>query len=274
MMTTFPVHPVHATGPQHARTRSPWIARALWLALTLSLCATNLLTLLDHDFRSKAYDAVTRIAGSPASETMGFSSVAKILEERSPAALEKKAVERATVQLAASSALLRQEIGNLKRDREIHIAQRAFFERQLRESQAVIASHRSRISDLGKKVLARAGKSVVRHLAALPGHALPLLSATVAAGSVALDIRDACDSVKELDEINRSVGLAPADRTQVCGRTVPTPEELLAAARANWKGVYEKSADALNAGAQMIPRAPPPVSFDSARTWLSSTFGR
>ena len=131
--------------------------------------------------------------------------------------------------------------------------------------------HRDRVSQLGKAVLGRVGRGVIRHLNALLEHALPVLSATVAVGSVVLDIRDACASLKELDELNQSVGLPPADRSKVCGQTVPSAKELLVGIRSNWEEVHRNLAAALNTGAKMIPQAPP-ISVQSARQWLSGIF--
>ena len=269
-MTIHPPEPIPFNTPQSVKTRSPWIGRSLWLALTLCLCATNILTLLDQEFQRKAYSAVTSIAGT-ALDGIGMAASARILIENSPAAREKKAVERATAELAVRSALLLRDVQSLRQERDGLVAQRTKLDKQLRASQAVLANHRDRVSQLGKAVIGRAGRGVIRHLGALPGHALPVLSATVAVGSVVLDIRDACDSVKELDELNQSVGLPPADRSQVCGRKVPSAQALLDGARGNWEAVYRNSAAALNMGPKMIPQTPP-ISVPSARQWLSGIF--
>jgi hypothetical protein len=269
-MTTRRHDPIHISTLQLTKAESRWMGRGLWLMLMLLLCATNILTLLDDGFRRNAYEAVSRIA-RPALDGIGMASSARILIENSPAALEKKAVERATAELAARSALLLRDVQLLTQERDGLVAQRTKLDKQLRASQAVVAKHKARVSQLGKAVLGRAARSVIRHLGALPGHALPVLSATVAVGSVVFDIRDACDSIKELDELNQSVGLPPADRSQVCGRTVPSAQELLAGARGNWEAIYRNSAAALNTGATMIPQTPP-ISVQSARKWLSGIF--
>lgn len=273
MTTTCANDSLETVTPQPGGRSSPWIERACWLSLTLLLCLTNFMALLDHDFRSAAYRALARIAATPSLGSSGLSTIANTIESASPAALEKKAVARATAGLVAERAALQREVEGLKRDRAAFLIERQGLQKQLRASQAVISQHRERIARFGVKVLGRAGRSVLRHLATLPGHALPVLSATVAVGSVALDIQDACDSVKELDELNQSAGLPAADRSTACGKAVPSADELLAGARDNWKKAYETSAEAINAGAQMIPRSPP-VSLDSARAWLFTTFQR
>ncbi len=272
MTTTASIDPVDARPSERTGIRSPWLGRAVWLSLTLLLCVTNILTLLDQDFRNNVYDALARVAASPVLRTIGLGPIVKIVEEGSPAAGEKRAVERATRHLVERVSMLRRDVADLTTEKARLVTQGQALQKQLRASHAAIASHRQRVSALGMRVVSRAGRSVTRHLAALPGHALPVLSATVAVGSVALDIHDACESLKELDDLNRSVGLAPANRSDVCGRAVPTADELLANARDNWRKVYQTSAEALNEGAQMIPRSPPSISFESTQKWLLTTF--
>ena len=172
--------------------------------------------------------------------------------------------------MAVSITLLQQEIAGLNRQRLALAVNRKNLQNQLRNSRAAIALHKDRASELGKKVLRRAARSVTRNLAALPGHALPVLSATVAVGSVVLDIQDACESVKELDALNRGIGLPLADRSGICGESVRTAEEILELARSNWRKAYERSASALNDGVPIIPWTPPTVSFESVRKWLSA----
>lgn len=273
-MTTLSLDPVEAGEPQPIKARSPWLGRTAWLSLTLLLCATNILTLLDQNFRNGAYSLVARIAASPALRTIGLSTIGKAVEDRNPVLLEKRAIQQATVRLGESNAMLLRHVVDLKNDIAALAAERKVLKKEISIGQALLVSHKNRIAQLGSKVLGRAGRSVTRHLMSLPGHALPVLSATVAVASTALDVNDACESLKELDELNQIAGLPLADRSKVCGVPVPTPAELLADARRNWRSVYQKSADALNSGVQMIPQSPPSISFESARQWLSSTFER
>ena len=274
MITTAPFTQADARPCQPASARAAWLERGIWLSLTLLLCVGNVLTLLDRDYRNSAYEVVARMAARSVLEPIGLSRIAKAVEDANPVALEKIAIARATERLVESGVALRQEITILKTQRLVLAVDRLNLQKQLRNSRAAIALHKARMSALGKKVLGRAARSVTRHLAALPGHALPVLSATVAVGSVALDIHDACESLKELDDVNQSVGLPSVNRSGVCGRAVPTADELLADAQANWRKVYEASAEALNTGAQVIPRAPPSISLESARKWVSGTLGR
>jgi hypothetical protein len=273
-MTIIPVNTLGAGAGQFSKIRSPWIERSIWLSVILLLCATNVMTLLHRDFRGSAYDVVARMAARSVLEPIGLARIAQIVENANPVALERITVAQATARTMASSVLMQQEIAGLKRQRLALAVDRKNLQNQLRNSQAAIALHKDRASELGRKVLRRAARSVTRNLAALPGHALPVLSATVAVGSVALDIQDACESVKELDALNRGIGLPLADSSGICGESVPTAEEILDLARSNWRKAYERSASALNDRVPIIPWTPPAVSLESARKWLSATVAR
>lgn len=233
---------------------------------------TNIKTVLDQDFRNDAYKLVARAAASPILQMVGLSAIKQAVIERNPLALEKKAVERATVRIAESSAILLRDVAVLKGETVRLAAERKAFQTQLRVSEAALASHKVRVVKLSASVMRRAGQSVRRHFVSLSGHALPILSATIAVAGFGLDVNDACDSLKELDEINQSVGLPLSKRSTVCGVTVPTAGELLAEARRDWRSVYGKSAEALNSGAQMLPSSPPIMSRDAAREWVAGIF--
>jgi len=278
MIPTVPFTPADTRPRQPASARALLLERGIWLSLTLSLtlslCVTNVLILLDRDYRNSAYEVVARMAAWSVLQPIGLSRIAKAVEDANPVALEKIAIAQATERLMESEAALRREIAVLKNQRLVLAVARLNLQKELRNSRTAMALHKDRMSALGEKVLGRAARSVTRHLAALPGHALPVLSATVAVGSAALDIHDACESLKEVDDVNKGVDLPSVNRSGVCGQAVPTADDLLADAQANWRKVYEASAEALNIGAQIIPRSPPPISFESARKWVSGTLGR
>lgn len=282
MTSTLPFDPANCQVPQIKSKRFRWVGTSAWMAVTLLLLVSNGLTLLDRDFRNKAHGLVTDIAASQMLQTLGLTSILPALEARSSAALEKKAVQHATAHLVRSRAILEQEIRSLRSERVKLLTAHHILKNQLQVSQVAILRHKHRIAKLGERVLNRAARSVARRMAALPGHALPGLSATVAVGSAILDIDDACESLKDLDDLNRSVGFVPAKQTEVCGHTVPSAESLLKSAQDNWRQAYNNSADALNkassqtrrTGSELIPKLQPGVSFNYAQRWFQSNLGQ
>lgn len=282
MTTTVPIDPASYQIPQIEPRRPRSIGTSIWMALTLLLFVTNTLTLLDHNFRNRVNGLVIEIVASPMVRTMGLASILPALEARSSAAIEKKAMQDATAHLVQSRAILEQEIRSLKSERVKLLTSHHTLQNQLRVSQVAMVRHKQRVAKLGERVFERAGRSVARRLAALPGQAIPGLSATVAVASVALEIHDTCESLKDLDDLNRSVGFVTANRAGVCGRAVPSAESLLKSAQANWRQAYDTSADALNqasanvfrTGSQLIPASQPGVSFKFAQKWFLSNLGQ
>jgi hypothetical protein len=282
MITTVPVDSANPEAPKSERAWLRWIGPSLWLALTILLCVTNVLTLLDHNFRDKAYGVVMQIAVSPMTQSIGLASVQRLLETRSSAALERQPVQRATTHLEQTSATLQQENKMLRGKYAKLSADRNNLSKQLRDSQVALVRHKERVAKLGTRVSSRATRSMARRLAALPGQALPGLSATVAAGSVILDIQDACESLKDIDDLSRSAGVTPPNRTKVCGRVVPSPESLLKEAQENWRQVYDNAADAINTASaetfrtrpKLIPVLEPKKSYEFARKWIENNLGQ
>jgi hypothetical protein len=282
MITTVPMDPANREAPKSKRARLCWIGTSIWLTLTILLCVTNVLTLLDHNFREKAYGVVMQIAASPMTRSIGLASVQRVLETRSSAALERRAVQRATMHLEQTSATLQQDNEMLRGKYAKLSADRNNLSKQLRDSQIALVRHKERVAKLSMRVISRATRSMTRRLAALPGQALPGLSATVAAGSVILDIQDACESLKDIDDLSRSAGVVPPNQTGICGRVVPSPESLLKEAQENWRQVYDNAANAINTASaetfrtrpKLIPVLEPKKSHEFARKWIEDNLGQ
>lgn len=71
------------------------------------------------------------------------------------------------------------------------------------------------------------------------------MGVAVVLGVTALDLRDTCETLKDMNEVNTAFGLAPEDQTKVCGITVPTKAEVLAKAKSGWIATYKAATDAL-----------------------------
>jgi len=87
-MTSIPVNPLGAGTGQFSKIRSPWIERSIWLSVMLLLCATNVMTLLNRDFRGSAYDIVARMTARSLLESIGLARIAQMVENANPAGLE------------------------------------------------------------------------------------------------------------------------------------------------------------------------------------------
>ena len=75
----------------------------------------------------------------------------------------------------------------------------------------------------------RAAKTAAKSVSAMAFEAAPLIGTTAIVGITALELRDLCETAKDMDALNRALNPDEAtdvDQTSVCSITVPTREEL------------------------------------------------
>jgi hypothetical protein len=106
---------------------------------------------------------------------------------------------------------------------------------------------------LGSSMKARIGRSVARNIATLPGKVLPAVGATVVVGSTALELRDLCDSMRDISSLNEAVGLPHVDDRSVCGIRVGSVQAIVSNAKQNAGAAYASAIKALG----LSPSSPP-----------------
>ena len=62
----------------------------------------------------------------------------------------------------------------------------------------------------------RVYRNVSRHVAGMPAVAIPYVGAGVTAAMTGLDIREGCEALRELNEMNRAMQLEPENEAPVC----------------------------------------------------------
>lgn len=95
---------------------------------------------------------------------------------------------------------------------------------------------------LSRDVAIRATRGVARHVGGAAGESIPVVGTAVVAAMLALDVKDACDLMKEVNEMNRSVGVDVEDEQQACGVKVPDQKQLAAEVGKNWQAAYQAAA--------------------------------
>ena len=116
-------------------------------------------------------------------------------------------------------------------------------------------------------------RNVSRHVAAMPAVAIPYVGAGVTAAMTGLDIREGCDALRELNEMNRAMQLEPENEAPVCAMQVGPREEIINKVLANWRTAYAVAAAWTNQ--YEIWLAPEPIPVEPARAielW-SAVFG-
>lgn len=117
----------------------------------------------------------------------------------------------------------------------------------------------------GHNLSSRLAKSTARQVASAPAESIPFVGISLIAAFTALDVYDACETMKALNELNRELGIEIKDNSSVCGVSVPTADQLRYTASQRWKESYASAADSLAAAGQSIPRSPPKIDWQQMR---------
>jgi hypothetical protein len=97
------------------------------------------------------------------------------------------------------------------------------------------AKNASKAKKLASTVSTRLARGVTRNIAAIPAEAVPYLGVSVTIGTTALDVYDACETVKEMNELLRMLGMPEENTGKVCGVAVPTKEQVFASLYRTWE---------------------------------------
>jgi hypothetical protein len=86
------------------------------------------------------------------------------------------------------------------------------------------------------RIRLRAVNGAARDLGAMFGEAIPYLGVIAIVGATTWDLKDACDTLKDIKELESAFGSASGveeDLTTVCGQAVPTKGEVWASVRSS-----------------------------------------
>lgn len=115
---------------------------------------------------------------------------------------------------------------------------------------------------VGTRLALRTTRGATRSSTSAAAKAIPWVGAAIVVGGVAWDLYDACETIKDVNELNGLFGNDLEDQSTVCGMKVPTKDEVLAKAKTNWQAAYKAAADSMNSAEKnVISIAPPIVSW-------------
>ncbi|MEY3610864.1 MAG: hypothetical protein RJB14_586 [Pseudomonadota bacterium] len=204
--------------------------KGLLVALSLvGLLGSNLASLVSASAHDWMHNALWRVL------SIGGQAVADRALSKSPKSTLDQSVKAKTADLDA---------------RNKHLV--ATNELQAKELNLVTAKSRKLAHELemnGKQarqtvaaVHKRLAKSVSRNLAALPSEAVPYLGIGVALAVTSLDIYDACQTMKDLNVLLQMMGQGE-EHPELCGQKVPTVDQVLTAAKTEWRASVQRVAD-------------------------------
>jgi hypothetical protein len=259
--------------PEEYRPSPPKSGSTVWrnlkkmavIASFLGLGALNVLTLVNDNIHAAAYGVVKMVVANSFVEAIGrfFSSNPILIN--SPTNKRNLAINVGTEKLLAEKAMLIAANRTLENKHEILAKSHKMLEEKHKTSTAALKTFSS-------KVAARTIKNATRNITGMAGEAIPYIGVTVMVAVTALDIEDACNNMRDLNEMNNTAGLATEDATKVCGMIVPTKDQILAQVRQNWRAGYKTATDSVNQVKKILPPQPPEVSLSQAREFMSAVF--
>jgi hypothetical protein len=98
---------------------------------------------------------------------------------------------------------------------------------------------------MSKRLATRAVVNATRNSSSIFAESIPYVGVAVVLGVTALDLRDTCETLKDMNELNTAFGLEPEDQTKVCGIAVPTKAEVVDKIKGGWHEAYKAATEAL-----------------------------
>lgn len=155
------------------------------------------------------------------------------------------------VEGSVRSALARERASNEKLSARNALLSRQVVETQARHAAAVAArkADAKHAKVVAQSVKARLTRTVVRNQAALPATAIPYVGMGVAVSVTAMDLYDACQTMKDFNSLLVRLGEGEPE-PEFCGAKVPTVQELMAGVQSRWlESLQQVAAEAKAAGA-------------------------
>jgi hypothetical protein len=213
------------------------------------MMALNIASLISETIHDIGFGLVKAVFSSVMSNDM----LAKMLREsptlrrKSDVALATKAIsDERTAVLAAKRALESEHMALKKVNDEIKGKHAALTHLTEVRSTAV--------QKVSKRLVARTAINATRNSSSIFAEAIPYVGVAVVLGVTALDLHDACETLKDMNELGNVFDHAPEDESKVCGIKVPSKADVIAKAKSSWKATYETAANALKKeGVQVAP---------------------
>lgn len=106
------------------------------------------------------------------------------------------------------------------------------------------------------RVRERLAKGVARNVSSVPAESIPYLGIGVTLSMTALDLYDACQTMKEFNELLLKLGQGVESDEAVCGMKLPTKDEVVANLGASWRKSYEEARKAAGEAKEKVPFPP------------------
>lgn len=187
------------------------------LGVIAALLVTNVLTLVDDGFHAKAFSFLRSIPFVPDLKNSPHERRKVDVDAATRLIVDEKKV------LAIQAASLASNILQLKIERE-NIIKSHNTERD--RSQKATEKHKASVSRFSGQLTPRMAKLVGRNVSSLAAEAVPMAGIAVLVTVTGWDVYDACQTMKDLNQLNENLDLPHVGDAAVCGVHVPTVDEI------------------------------------------------
>ena len=235
--------------PSIPQQPSPWSRFVAFKTLLVSfslvcLLASNVATLVSASAHDWMHNALWRVL------SMGGQAVADRVMANSSKVKLDQTVKAKTADLDAKNSLQAKEL------EDVHVKNRK-LEQQLdvngQQAKATVAAVHKRLA-----------KGVSRSLAALPSESIPYLGLGVTLAVTSLDIYDACQTVKDFNDLLRLMGQGE-EKPDLCGQKVPTVDQVLASTKTQWRSSVQRGTGDAKAFKVAVPDVRLPSRVEMAK---------
>jgi len=256
--------PLQNPGQTWRRAKGVLIASAIF-----GLVGTNLATLMSEDAHTASYKAL--------SSALHALRLAELLSS-SPSAVRATDVQVATATLAKrlddlrgvhdaevkrSANLEPEHLSLNQRHRTLDNENKAHIKKSVDQASAA--------KSISARLATRSAANAPSNLSSVPAEKIPVVGTAIVLGVTYWDLKARCQTVKDLNELNRAFDHQPVNHTEVCGMKVPTQSEALAKVKDNWRAVYATAAKSLEKVSTPVP--PPQLSWIEIKEPVCSLLG-
>ncbi|MCF6433774.1 hypothetical protein [Leisingera sp. MMG026] len=211
---------------------------AVLLALSLSINVALFVGGSLYQLASSAFGAVTgvrTVALQHADEVAQLSS--EIAEERAAKKKLRRELTEATDSLATERAVTRE----LRAELADPFTRLVVF----RGKRVAI---RDAVDATADRISKRAVVTSSREVGSMAGEAIPYIGAAVIVGATALELKDLCETLKDMGELQRAISpeaMPSEDEKTVCNQPIPTREELWEEVKGSPKAAWQAARGAI-----------------------------
>ena len=121
-------------------------------------------------------------------------------------------------------------------------------EGQVAKLTSTLAAQQKVVATVGRKVTKRTAAGATRNVAATFGESIPVIGVGVVVAATAWELKDACDTMKDLHELEVALDPAKANDAsvqEVCGLRVPSKEEIWEKVKSSPGAAWQMAQDAM-----------------------------